>query len=196
MTKFYAQNDKVILTDCDGVLLDWEYAFDSWMFRHGYTLNFINSYNITERYNISKQEASKSVNMFNESAWIRRLSPLRDSIKYVKKLHEEHGYVFHCISSLSDDEYSQHLRTKNLQELFGNTAFQKFTYLKCGADKLNTLKEYKNSECWWIEDVPKNADHGSSLNLNSIVMAHEWNKNYSGTRVQNWKEIYHMITGE
>ena len=28
--------DKVILTDVDGVLLDWEYAFTQWMEKHNY----------------------------------------------------------------------------------------------------------------------------------------------------------------
>ena len=28
--------DKVILTDCDGVLLNWEYAFHCWMDAHGF----------------------------------------------------------------------------------------------------------------------------------------------------------------
>ena len=31
------ERDKVILTDCDGVLLNWEYAFITWMKRHGYS---------------------------------------------------------------------------------------------------------------------------------------------------------------
>ena len=28
--------NKIILTDADGVLLDWEYAFDVWMQQHGF----------------------------------------------------------------------------------------------------------------------------------------------------------------
>ena len=28
--------DKKIIIDCDGVLLDWAYAFDVWMGEHGY----------------------------------------------------------------------------------------------------------------------------------------------------------------
>ena len=28
--------DSVILVDCDGVLLNWEYAFDVWMQQHGF----------------------------------------------------------------------------------------------------------------------------------------------------------------
>ena len=30
--------NKLILTDADGVLLDWEYAFNIWMTEKGYTL--------------------------------------------------------------------------------------------------------------------------------------------------------------
>ena len=28
--------DRKIILDCDGVLLDWAYAFDVWMFEQGY----------------------------------------------------------------------------------------------------------------------------------------------------------------
>lgn len=30
--------NKVILTDCDGVLMNWEYAFNTWMQAHGYEM--------------------------------------------------------------------------------------------------------------------------------------------------------------
>ena len=30
--------NKVILTDCDGVLMNWEYAFNVWMQSHGYEM--------------------------------------------------------------------------------------------------------------------------------------------------------------
>ena len=35
----YSLENKVILTDADGVLFDWSYAFDQWMKRHGYTID-------------------------------------------------------------------------------------------------------------------------------------------------------------
>ena len=43
--------NKVILTDCDGVLTDWEYAFDIWMQQHGF--NKVQGGNL--KYNIGKQ---------------------------------------------------------------------------------------------------------------------------------------------
>jgi len=196
----YATKEKTILVDCDGVLLDWEYAFNGWMTRHGYTVveGKETVYKINERYGIERAEGKRLTRMFNESAWIRKLPPLRDAIKYVKKLHEEHGYVFHAITSLSDDPYSQHLRTKNLIELFGPTVFERYVYLDTGADKDHALNEYAHTDCYWVEDKPENADVGDWLGLDALLVAHEHNADVitrpGVTRVLNWKEIYDIIT--
>ena len=190
------KKNKVILTDCDGVLLDWEYSFDYWMSRHGYNKVKQNVYEMAEAYDMPKPEIKRLIRMFNESASIRKLPPLRDSIKYMKKLHEEHGFVFHAITSLSNDQYAQHLRTKNLRELFGDTAFEKYVYLDTGADKDDELSVYKDTGCYWVEDKPENVDCGINLGLNGILMGHNFNADYSGdaVRVNNWKEIYQLVT--
>jgi hypothetical protein len=190
--------DKVILVDCDGVLLDWEYSFDQWMKRHGYTVDSDGCYNMCTKYGIEPTESKKLIRMFNESAWIRKLPPLRDAIKYVKKLHEDHGYVFHAITSLSEDQYSQHLRTKNLCEMFGPTVFEKYVYLDTGADKDRVLDQYRGTGCYWVEDKPDNAICGSVRGLEALLMAHTHNadfeiQNLNIRRVQNWKEIYEII---
>lgn len=190
--------DKVILVDCDGVLLDWEYAFDQWMKRHGYTVVETGNYMMDIKYGLEYKETKRLIRMFNESAWIRKLPPLRDAMHYVKKLHVEHGYIFHAITSLSNDQYAQHLRTKNLREMFGDTVFEKYVYLDTGADKDEVLKEYEGTGCWWVEDKPENADVGIGLGLNSILVNHEHNRDYSGKakKVFYWKDIYNIVTGE
>ena len=188
--------DKLILVDADGVLFDWEYAFDRWMKYHGYEVKEYGNYLMDLKYGLEKTEAKRLIRMFNESAWIRKLPPLRDAIHYVKKLHTEHGYIFDVITSLSSNNYSQHLRTKNLREMFGDTVFQNYVYLDTGADKDEVLEEYKGSGCYWVEDKPENVDIGIGLGLNGILMNHEHNKTYNGTAksVSNWKEIYEIIT--
>ena len=196
----YVSKNKTILVDCDGVFLDWEYSFHAWMCRHGYKIveNGFDIYKVNERYGIEFAEGKKLVRMFNESAAIRKLPPLRDAMKYVKKLHEEHGYVFHAITSLSNDTYSQYLRTKNLIELFGKTAFEKYTYLDTGADKDEALAEYEGSGCFWVEDKPDNAECGLRFGLDPILINHKHNENVKLskgiTRVNNWAFIYRMIT--
>lgn len=187
--------DKVILTDCDGVMLDWMYAFDQWMKRHGYRIKSPDEYDIGKKYDVGFAEKKRLTRMFNESASIRKIPPLRDAVKYIRKLHEEHGYIFHVITSLSDDEYAQHLRTKNLCETFGHSVFEKYVYLECGADKDEALAKYKDTDCWWIEDKPENAIAGIAAGLNSVLMAHEHNvSEKSLQRVNSWKEIYNLIT--
>jgi|TARA_R100000231_G_scaffold128805_1_gene100007 FMN phosphatase YigB (HAD superfamily) len=187
--------EKVILVDCDGVLFDWEYAFDQWMKKHGYKVIEPGEYKVKKKYGITKCEADKLTRMFNESAWIRKLPQLRDAKKYVKKLHEDHGYIFHAITSLSNDTYAQHLRTKNLIEMFGPTVFEKYVYLDTGADKDEALAEYEGTGCYWVEDKPQNVDLGIKLGLNGILMKHAHNQHYEGTAktVGNWEEIYQEV---
>ena len=43
-------NDKVILTDCDGVIVDWEYGFEQFMNGHGYEKVKSDSYDLREQY--------------------------------------------------------------------------------------------------------------------------------------------------
>ena len=193
-------SEKVILTDVDGVLLDWLFAFTQWMDKHGYKVveGGESEYDVTKRYGLEHAEKERLVRMFNESAWIRKLPPLRDAIKYVKKLHEDHGYVFRVISSLSNDYYAQHLRTKNLIEMFGPSVFESFVYLDTGADKDEALEQYRNSGCYWVEDKPENAILGRDIGLESILVAHDFNNTDeigNIPRAKNWKEIYEIIVG-
>ena len=190
--------DRIILTDADGVLLDWEYAFDIWMQQHGFAKQDGGNlkYDIGKRYGIDIEQGRKLIKIFNESAHIGFLPALRDSMYYVKRLHEEHGYVFHCITSLSQDENACELRKMNLRKLFGKTAFEKFVFLDTGADKDSALQSYYGSNCYWIEDKPENADLGHRMGLRSILMEHGHNMHHECPYpvVKNWREIYAIIT--
>ena len=72
---------KIILTDIDGVALDWEYAFDVWMLQHGFNKQEGSQfkYDMGTRYGIEKDQAKKLIRIFNESAAIGFLPPLRDA---------------------------------------------------------------------------------------------------------------------
>lgn len=191
--------DKVILTDADGVLLDWEYAFNVWMEEHGFKIQEGGKliYNIGRRYGIDEDQGKKLIKIFNESAAIGFLPALRDAQYYVKKLHEEHGFIFHCITSLSKDRNAQRLRKMNIRKLFGDTAFDKFIILGTGDDKDEVLIQYANTQCWWIEDKIQNAQAGLMYGLSPMLVEHGHNMDYEDVsipRVKNWREIYERIT--
>ena len=134
---------KTILTDCDGVILDWEEGFSVWMEHHGHQKveGYQYLYNIGQRYGMSSEAGNKLVKQFNESAAIGFLPPLRDAQFFIKKLHEQHQYKFIAITSLSLDPYAKYLRERNLKKLFGD-AFIDVICLDTGADKDEILKEY------------------------------------------------------
>jgi hypothetical protein len=193
--------NKLILTDADGVILDWEWAFAVWMEEHGFTKvqGWEYIYNIGQRYGIDPEQGHKLIKIFNESAAIGFLPALRDSMYYVKRLHEEHGYEFHCITSLSTDRNAQRLREMNLQKLFGKNTFTKLVCLPTGSDKDDALEPYRDSGLYWIEDKVENAECGRALGLNSLIMEHGHNMNTPTPyirKVKNWRAIYEIITGE
>ena len=193
--------DRLILVDSDGVLLDWEYAFNIWMQEHGFeeVPGSKLSYEMDERYGIPKEQVRKLIRLFNESAAIGFLPALRDAMYYVKRLHEEHGFRFHCITSLSTDPNAVKLREQNLSKLFGKTAFERVVCLPTGADKNEALEEYRDTGCYWIEDKPVNAEAGLSAGLRPLVIEHGHNLHYYHehiTLVKNWRDVYGIVTGQ
>jgi len=191
--------NKVILTDCDGVLMNWEYAMNVWMKSQGYEMidGGETCYDMGDRYGLDHELKKRLVRQFNESAAMGFLPPLRDAMYYVDLLHRKHGYTFHMITSLSKDEHAQQLRIQNTRKLFGETAFTRFIFADTGADKDEVLSPYIGSGLIWIEDKLENAELGDRYGLESIVMEHGHNMhNDKFPTFPNWKQIYEYITGE
>lgn len=175
--------EKLILVDCDGVLLNWSFGFHQWVTKRGYK-KISKHYFIHEAY-IDPDEkvfdlhhGKFLVDFFNESAAIGYLPPFRDAVKYVRKLHDDHGFVFHVISSMSSNPLAQKLRIENLKRQFGRGIFHGYTILESGADKNEALKPYRNSNLFWIEDKPENAILGARLGLRSVLFEHEHNQEF------------------
>ena len=196
---------KKILADCDGVLLDWGYSYEKWMKFH-FDMDIVNrdEYDIQKRYDtdwdyLSNKSKFYLPRIFCNSSRIGNLRPLRDSVKYVKKLWEEHGMTIDVVTSLSLDPESQKLREINLRTIFGN-AIDRIICLDTGADKDEALAEWKDSGNWWIEDKPDNAIAGLNAGLNPILIDAEYNQEFSTLdnpgiiRLDNWKQIYEHVT--
>lgn len=191
--------DNVIIVDYDGVCAYWEHSFAVWMFLNGYGEPKVGEYELHKKYNITMKEANLLAQMFNESAGLSNLPPMRDAIKYIRKLHEEHGYVFHCISAIMNLDASRKARWENIHKLFGETAFERLILCENSESKDALLSQYKGSGCFWIEDVAANAEYGLNHGLKPLLMKQHYNESYENTlipKVNNWKEIYEYVVGD
>ncbi len=186
---------KVILTDCDGVLLAWEGAFHDWMIGKGFTVKEEAIYDISKTFGIPKTLGKKLVKEFNESAWMGFLPAFKDARSGVAKL-VEHGWQFIVITSLSLDPKAQMLRVSNLKNIFGKNVFIDVICLDTGADKDEALEKFKDTGMWFIEDKPINAETGLKYGLKPILIEHDHNKEHEEDGIEyafDWEEIYNII---
>jgi len=195
MTNSMIKTEKIILTDCDGVLLAWEGAFHDWMISKGFTKKEEAIYDISKTFGIPKSLGKKLVKEFNESAWMGFLPAFKDARSGVAKL-VEHGWQFKVITSLSLDPKAQMLRISNLKNIFGKNVFIEVICLDTGAHKDEALEKFKDSGLWWIEDKPENAEAGLKYGVKPILIEHEHNKEHEEDGIEyafDWEEIYNII---
>ena len=191
-------NEKIIFTDCDGVMLNWEGMFSEWMIQKGYSKKVENVYDMSITYGIEKADGKRLVKEFNESAWMGFLPAFRDARSGVARLVEA-GYQFVVITSLSLDEKARLLRISNLKNVFGMDVCKEVICLDTGADKDDALAEftakYPSAE-YWLEDKTENAECGLQFGLKSVLISHAHNEdcdNKEIIRCEDWNAIVHTI---
>lgn len=191
--------EKIILTDADGVLVNWLDGFEKFMNERGYPRapNSEHEYAIPKRHkNVPEEVVYSLIHEFALSGHIANLEPYADSVKYVKLLSEQ-GFRFVVITALSDAPLATLNRMKNLHGHFGNV-FNDIQCIKMGAMKTEYLRPWEGSGYFWIEDHPKQANAGHELGLKSVLINYPHNLDHpvEFPRVSNhapWEEIYEMI---
>jgi FMN phosphatase YigB (HAD superfamily) len=202
-------SNRIILTDVDGVLLEWERHFTKWLQlrsyfdkngNRNYPYKLLDSgqdnYDMSKRFEISKETISQEIREFNRSAWMGTQRPMLESQTWVKLLHAE-GWTFVPITSQTSDIPGQALRKKRLGELFGEHVFSNYHILGTGADKDSALAEFHDTGLYWVEDKPKNALAGLKYGLKPILINHPYNKDFNHPdiiRVNNWKQIHEILS--
>ena len=188
-----------ILTDVDGVLLNWEDAFHSWMAEQGWHKNDEAAYQLDKCYpTLSGNFVHDKIRTFNSSAWMGFLEPYADALFHVRQLYYVHGITFHCITSMGKDFCAGKLRERNLKDPFG-PAISNVTILDCGAPKGEALAPYKDSNRIWLEDHIGNANTGAALGLRTFLFNHPYNlvnptgKPENFTRIDNWEQLLPLI---
>ena len=155
------------------------------------------TYEMAERFGLTKTEIRKEIREFNKSAWMGTQQPMPDSQTWVKLLAAE-GWTFIPITSQTSDIPAQLVRKKRLGELYGDYIFKNYHILDTGADKDSALAEFHNTGLYWVEDKPKNAVAGLKYGLKPILIDHPYNQDFDHPdiiRVSNWKHIHKIVSG-
>jgi phosphoglycolate phosphatase-like HAD superfamily hydrolase len=190
---------KLILTDVDGVLLDWEEGFRIWMeHEYGYTrCGDLTAYRLADHYELPEPVIWDRVVEFNSSAHAAFLRPHGEAGHYIKRLADK-GFRFVTCTSFGGTTASQALRRYNLESLFGDV-FEEHNIIELCGNKREVLARWEGEQLWWIEDNLHNAKIGLELGLRPILMEHTHNADADEDfilKARGWREVYTIITGE
>jgi FMN phosphatase YigB (HAD superfamily) len=179
--------DKVLLVDCDGVMLEWHNRFHSLFPEKEHKNDF---------YVIESQD-EMDIHTFNSSPTFGELLPYKDSIEGIKQL-KERGFTIVAITSSGTSPITKAFRRKNLDDLFGTDAINAIHVCELHGDKTPLLSRFKDKGYMWIEDSPKNAMKGKELGLTPLLMNTPMNANKDDMglqRVDSWEEIVRIVDG-
>ena len=193
------EKSKIILSDCDGCLLNWNKGFEEFALSKGYPKvpDTDDDYRMYVRHNISADQAHNLIKEFNEGPSVEHLEPFADSVEYVEKLAKL-GFRFTVVTSISSHPNSKIYRTRNLNKHFGNV-FDEVLCLPMGENKADALTRWADTKYFWIEDHMRQAEAGYEAGLSPILINHPYNKHYHTdlfpkVSVENpWKEIYGWV---
>ena len=160
---------KIILTDCDGVLLDWNTGFNQFMEReYGIqTVGDPNEYCLYTRF--EDQVTPEHVEEFNSSDYLQYIKPFKEAQESLKMLSNE-GWRFLCITAVKNKQ----VREKQLRQHFGNI----WTDIIC-VDNIKKKEGHlidaynRYGSCVWVEDNPALADIGEMVGHQSYLIAPE-----------------------
>lgn len=194
--------DKIILTDADGCLVDWNSGFNKFMDKRGMPQlpDTDDKYLLSLRHGISSSLATELVKEFNEGPQIEDLEPFSDSVKYTQKLADL-GFRFIVVTSISDAPQAKVFRTKNLTSIFGDI-FDEINCIEMGASKAHILKNWQDTGYFWIEDHMRQAEAGYEAGLRTVLISHPYNSHYKTdlfptvSYTSPWEEIYNMVCKE
>jgi beta-phosphoglucomutase-like phosphatase (HAD superfamily) len=193
-------NSMIILTDCDGVLVNWDAAFTEWVESKGFPRRpgTAGEYSVAIRHGITAAQSEAFIKEFNESDAIANLLPFADAVEYVGKIAKL-GFKFIVVTSVSSHPDAKKYRTANLTSIFGDI-FEGIHCIEVGASKAHILRtNWGDTGYFWVEDHMRQAEAGHEAGLSTILINHPYNHHYETDLFpkvsfnQPWKEIYGWV---
>lgn len=163
----------LLLTDVDGVLLDWIRGFKEFYMDLGYVFTSPDPTNFPltgwiEGVN-DPAEIMNLLSGFNHSKEFSQLKPTTGARQFISAVAKDYDII--AITACSDRVAGA--RRANLEAVFG-TVFNTIHCLNLGESKYKILSKYKPSI--WIEDNVSGADAGVLARHDAYLLDKEWNQ--------------------
>jgi len=176
---------KLLLTDVDGVVLNWSEQFNKYLKQYHPDKALMDPTTF-----LQTEDIGQLIKGYNLTAWIGFLQPLRDAQEVLPRFKEQ-GWTIIACTSMGTDQYANALRKQNMEQVFPNV-FDRIDIIPFMEPKDKWLSHYKDSGAVWVEDKWANAIAGADQRLNTYLMRHEYNANGDDsriTKVDNWQQI-------
>lgn len=185
-----------ILCDVDGVLLNWLSKLPEYLVKRGYNPEpairayshgeFIGHSEIT---GLPSDEAFQLILDYNESEYIKYLTPFQDALAVVNLL--KHEYDFVAVTAIGREGKSSQYRMENLNFWYPN-AFTDIHVVNLGETKSSVLKCYEKT--FFIDDSPNYCAEGKDAGHISIRIVRDSRPDTMNTiRCNNFFEVGSVI---
>lgn len=164
-----------VLLDCDGVLLNWDRKFASWIEReHKLPVDPLGPYDwdLAHWIGADPEQALAYVQEFNRSPDFAYIEPCLYALTGIAQLVEM-GTRLVVITSCSDDPAVAAMRRRNIRRCFGDV-FDKIHCLGLGESKEAYLRE--EPPAVWIEDNFRHAKAGADLGHRTFMVSRSHNQ--------------------
>lgn len=182
----------VLLTDVDGVLLDWVKTFGQFAEKSGHTLRMENptTWEMNEWFGADSNEIRRLITEMNSSPLFAELPPFMDAMKVLPELAEKFDLV--AITCCSNDEVTIARRKKNLEVL--KVPFKDVHCLNFTDSKKDLLNAYDKT--LWVEDRFEGAKSGVETGHKSFLINRTYNQHETHSeivKVDSWHQIQQFL---
>jgi FMN phosphatase YigB (HAD superfamily) len=171
---------KLLLTDIDGVVLDWLGSFKHYLTDRGIEQNDQTLDGLIEQH----------VETFQQSSYyFGCLKTCKKSEMYLKKIHDL-NYKIVAITACGTSDVIKSFRQNNLYQHFGDL-FDDILFVNVHDSKQPLLQSFDSAV--WVEDNYTHYVSGVFCGHNSFLIQHPYNAHHSANFVQDWQDIYEKI---
>jgi len=196
---------KVILTDVDGILVQWASGLPYFAQKHGIdTANILRTLvdekfrDGLEMFGFNERISNILMNEYNNSDFIKYLAGYKDAIQVVNRLKDEYDFI--AITALGTTNEALMNRCCNLNTLFPG-AFRDIMCVNYGESKLphyvSVKKKYGDRLVCFVDDLASNLedchDVMSTLPLIHMVRGERNPATCATHTVQDWFDVERLI---